>query len=88
MRSQIEIEQREQERECLHRRHGAVGGFYTGESYIASLQRLRSSAAMEIAAKVGAFFWSDARKTKVWLCQQCAVEAGLWHDDVQQPSAR
>lgn len=70
-------EQTVRERECIHRRQGAPGEFYNGESYIASLQRLRSDAAMKLASKVSAFFWSDAPRIRVWLCRDCAREVGL-----------
>ena len=60
------------ERECIHRRGGSEGSFYTGEVYVQSLQRLRVSVAVEMVNKVGAFFWSDAARTRVWLCRDCA----------------
>lgn len=65
------------ERVCIHRKLEMEGQFYTGEAYVASLQRLRSEAAVSMARKVGAFFWSDAALMRVWLCRNCAVEAGL-----------
>jgi hypothetical protein len=65
------------ERECIHRQRGAEGEFYRGDRYILALQRLRNDAAMKMASKVGAFFWSDAPHVKVWLCQDCAMEIKL-----------
>lgn len=65
------------ERECVHRGKNAQGGFYSGTSYIKALQRLSGSDAMKMAGKVGAFFWADAPKTRVWLCEDCAAEVGL-----------
>jgi hypothetical protein len=67
------------ERECIHRQRGAEGAFYRGESYIGALQRMRNEAAMRMAGKVGAFFWSDAQHVRVWLCRECAEEAQLLH---------
>lgn len=65
------------ERECVHRQQGAAGEFYRGTSYVKSLQRLRTEAALRVAAKVTAFFWSDAAQVVVWLCRDCAVELGV-----------
>jgi hypothetical protein len=65
------------ERECIHRSKAIAGRYYSGELYIQSLQRLRGSAALKVASKVGAFFWSDAPLINVWLCSDCACEAGL-----------
>ena len=65
------------ERECVHRAQGAEGTFYEGADYVASLQRLRADAALDFAARVTAFFWSDARQTVVWLCRECAGELRL-----------
>jgi hypothetical protein len=62
------------ERECLHRGQGVEGCFYSGASYVQSLQRLRASAAAYFAARVSSFFWSDARQVIVWLCHDCAAE--------------
>lgn len=60
------------ERECLHRGRGVEGRFYSGASYVQSLQRLRASAAADFAARVTSFFWSDAQQIVVWLCRDCA----------------
>lgn len=65
------------ERECVHRGQNINGDFYSGTSYIKALQRLSGSDAMKMAGKVGAFFWADAPKTRVWLCENCAAEVGL-----------
>ena len=65
------------ERECVHRGRHAEGSYYNGTTYVQALQRLPASAAMRVAGKVGAFFWSDAGKIKVWLCDECAAEVGL-----------
>ena len=65
------------ERECIHRRKGVPGEFYQGDSYVRALQRLRNEAAMKMASKVGAFFWSDAPHVRVWLCRECASEVRL-----------
>jgi hypothetical protein len=64
-------------RECVHRRRGSEGEFYSGVTYLKHLQRLRSEAAVRVAANVAAFFWSDAAHVKVWLCEDCATELGL-----------
>jgi hypothetical protein len=65
------------ERECVHRAQGAEGDFYRGTTYVKSLQRLGSSAAMRVAGNVTAFFWSDAPHVAVWLCRDCAAELGM-----------
>lgn len=66
------------ERECIHRGKQQIeGDYYTGSSYVKALQRLPGTEAMKMASKVGAFFWSDAPKTRVWLCTACAAEVGL-----------
>lgn len=70
-------EQPQQERECVHRRAGAAGGFYSGEVYVSALQRMRGESALALARKVGAFFWSDAPRVSVWLCHDCARQASL-----------
>jgi len=70
-------EQEHRLRECVHRRRGAEGEYYDGKSYLEHLQRLRSEAAVRIAAKVTSFFWSDAPHVQVWLCEECAGELGL-----------
>ncbi|MGH9943602.1 MAG: hypothetical protein ACRD9R_14750 [Pyrinomonadaceae bacterium] len=65
------------ERECIHRKQGAAGGFYTGEEFVARLQRLRGKEATELTRKVGAFFWADAPRIRVWLCTDCAAELDI-----------
>lgn len=65
------------ERECIHHDGQVQGNYYTGTSYIKALQRLSGGDAMRMASKVGAFFWADAPKTRVWLCEACAAEIGL-----------
>ena len=70
-------EQQFRERECIHRGRGAAGDFYRGAAYVQHLQRLRSEAALRVAAKVTAFFWSDAAQVTVWLCRDCAGEVGF-----------
>lgn len=64
-------------RDCVHRKRGAEGQYYSGVTYLQHLQRLRSEAAVRVAANVTAFFWSDAPHVMVWLCEDCAVELGL-----------
>ena len=49
----------------------------SSELYLKALQRMKGSAAAELARKVEPFFWADARKVRVWLCAGCAAEAGL-----------
>ena len=70
-------EQEYRVRECVHRARGAAGEYYRGSSYVRHLQRLRTTAAMQAAAKVTSFFWSDAAQILVWLCRDCAAELGL-----------
>jgi len=65
------------ERECIHREEGADGDFYNGVFYLQALQRLRVDDAVQMAAKVTAFFWSDAPHIIVWLCDDCAAELRL-----------
>lgn len=65
------------ERECIHRDKQVEGEYYTGTSYVKAIQRLPGNEAMKMASKVGAFFWADAAKIKVWLCKDCADELGL-----------
>lgn len=65
------------ERQCIHCKEGSDGRPFDGESYLKALQRMRGSAATRLARKVEPFFWSDARKVRVWLCAGCAAEAGL-----------
>lgn len=68
---------RVRERECVHRKKGVEGNFYSGEDYVSALKRLGGEGAMRVAGKVGAFFWSDAPHVRVWLCTDCAAEVGL-----------
>jgi hypothetical protein len=49
-------EQSFRERECVHRARGVEGCFYSGASYVQSLQRLRASAAADFSARVASFF--------------------------------
>jgi hypothetical protein len=77
MSEQAVIVQAAGERECVHRSRNAAGGFYRGDVYVESLQRLRSADAMKMAGKVSPFFWSDAPHLRVWLCHECAGELGL-----------
>jgi hypothetical protein len=65
------------ERECIHRDDDVAGEFYNGAFYIQALQRLPVSRAMEVASRVGSFFWSDAEHMLVWLCSECAAELSL-----------
>jgi hypothetical protein len=77
MERQIISDDAVRERECIHRQQGVQGEFYQADRYISALKRLRNDAAMKMASKVGAFFWSDAPHVKVWLCQDCAREVKL-----------
>ncbi len=65
------------ERECVHRPYGVPGRFYQGQEFVAALYRLRGEAAVKVARKVQPFFWADADLLSVWLCADCAGEAGL-----------
>ncbi|MEP6741247.1 MAG: hypothetical protein ABJB61_02020 [bacterium] len=65
------------ERECIHRDEGAEGEFYNGAFYVQALQRLPIDEAMQIAGKVGSFFWADAPHIVVWLCLDCAAALEL-----------
>ncbi len=65
------------ERECIHRAQGAAGDYYKGTSYVQRLQRLRSGDALRFAGRVTPFFWSDAPRITVWLCDDCAGKLGL-----------
>lgn len=80
-------EQSRQERECVHRRAGAAGDFYTGDLFVSALQRMRGEAALALARKVGAFFWADAPRVNVWLCRGCAREASLARPDAVEADA-
>jgi hypothetical protein len=70
-------EQEYRVRECVHRAGGVAGEYYRGSAFVKQLQRLRTEAAMQAAAKVTPFFWSDAPRILVWLCEDCAAELGL-----------
>lgn len=70
-------EYRVRERECCHRRQAAQGRVYAGEQFVHALNRLRGEAAMRMARKVEPFFWADAPRLTVWLCEDCALDAGL-----------
>jgi hypothetical protein len=65
------------ERHCAHHLKGADGEAYSGKSYVAALQRLKGSEAMDAARHVEPFFWSDAPLMTVWLCGACADALGL-----------
>lgn len=65
------------ERQCTHFKEGSDGRPYDGELYLKALQRMRGSRAASLARRVEPFFWADARKVRVWLCEGCAAEAGL-----------
>lgn len=65
------------ERECIHFSEGVEGEYYNGVFYVQALQRLPVTAAMQIARKVGSFFWADAPHILVWLCNDCAEQVGL-----------
>jgi hypothetical protein len=80
-------EQLHRERECVHRRMGAGGDFYAGEQFVSALQRMRGGVAVAMARKVGAFFWSDAPRVSVWLCQECARDASLARTDILKADA-
>ena len=47
------------ERECIHRDEGAEGEFYNGAFYVQALQQLPIDRAMQVAGKVGSFFWGN-----------------------------
>ncbi len=65
------------ERECIHREEGAEGEFYNGAFYVQALQQLPIDRAMQVAGKVGSFFWADAPHILVWLCSPCAADLNL-----------
>lgn len=65
------------ERQCVHFKESGDGLPYDGEAYLKKLQHMKGSSAVRLARKVEPFFWSDARKVRVWLCDVCAAEAGL-----------
>jgi hypothetical protein len=73
----ISMKQVFRERECTHRDEGVAGEFYNGAFYVQALQRLPVDQAMQVAAKVGSFFWADAPHIRVWLCDACAAELQL-----------
>ena len=70
----VSTEESYRERECVHRRRGAAGEFYHGTTYVRWLQRLKAGAAAQFAARVTPFFWADAARVRVWLCEECATE--------------
>jgi hypothetical protein len=74
-------------RECLHRDEGLAGAYYPGEQFVAALHRLRGEAGLRMARKVQPFFWADAPLLDVWLCAECAKEAGLNADTRQLDAA-
>ncbi|MEK6283827.1 MAG: hypothetical protein AABN95_26010 [Acidobacteriota bacterium] len=65
------------ERECIHRDEETEGDVYNGAFYVQALQRLPVDRAMQVAGRVGSFFWSDAQQIHVWLCADCAAELNL-----------
>lgn len=65
------------ERECIHRDTGVDGAFYNGVFYVQALQQLPVDSAVQMAKKVGSFFWADAPSILVWLCAECAGELRL-----------
>ena len=65
------------ERECIHREEEAEGAFYNGAFYVQALQLLPVDQALQVAGRVGSFFWADAEHTQVWLCVSCATELNL-----------
>jgi len=73
----ISMRQVFRERECIHRDEGADGEFYNGAFYVQALQQLPIDQAMQVAGKVGSFFWSDAPHILVWLCGACAADLQL-----------
>lgn len=73
----VVTDEQARERECIHRAGGSEGEYYEGTSYINRLQRLRSEDALRFAGRVAPFFWSDAPRIVVWLCDGCAEELGL-----------
>jgi hypothetical protein len=75
----MKSEESYRERECVHRAQGAKGEHYGGSVYVEHLQRLSSAEALRFAGRVTPFFWSDAARVSVWLCEACAAELGL-HD--------
>jgi hypothetical protein len=73
----ISMKQMFRERECIHREEGAEGEFYNGAFYVQALQQLPIDRAMQVASKVGSFFWADAPHILVWLCTACADDLQL-----------
>ena len=82
-----QTEQPRRERECVHRRTRSGGYFYAGEQFVSALQQMRGGAAVVLARKVGAFFWSDAPRVSVWLCHDCASEVSLARPDILKADA-
>ncbi len=62
------------ERECTHRDSGIDGEVYNGMFFVQALQRLQSTEALKLAAKISPFYWVDAPRVMVWLCRECAAE--------------
>ncbi len=77
MTNQVTVAERARVRECVHKDSGATGQFFPGECYVRALQSLRGEDALKLSRKVGPLFWSDAPRTSVWLCGDCAREAML-----------
>jgi hypothetical protein len=71
------MKQKFRERECIHREEGVEGEFFNGVSYVQALQQLPIDRAMQIAGKVGSFFWVDAPHILVWLCAACSTDLEL-----------
>jgi hypothetical protein len=71
------VAQAVRERHCVHHLKGEAGEAYGGKNYIAALQRLKGSEAVNAARQVEPFFWSDAPLMTVWLCGVCAGALGL-----------
>lgn len=71
----------------MHRPAGRFGAFYSGGQFVAALYRLRGEAGLKMARKVQPFFWADAPLVTVWLCAECAAEAGLSPEEQQLDAA-
>lgn len=65
------------ERECVHRDEGADGDSYNGIFFVQALQRMSSDEALKIAGRVTPFYWADAARVVVWLCEACATDLRL-----------
>lgn len=64
------------ERQCAHLKEGSDGYLTEGELYLKALQRLKGSAASGPARKAEPFFWSGARKVRVWLMLRLCGRGG------------